>query len=826
MSNTMIRDHRPATMGTGMVISNRLFELRDDILAIQSCIKEVFAHEGAVHCVSWKFPGLCAAELDIQDLIARYTVTTRDPHHSAVSKASLLELIVDRILLLAFALVYRANFETGKVPETTKDSHFQGTCTFSVLFELQNIISQLHENIQDHKIKLAEQVNANKAILLQLNTQAEQSSLLKEVLRTLDPNQGSSSDSRPQSWDTLFSKIYSAAAVTEECSKVTLIKPIMRDRLIQTTDTAMAPLSCDGCGQLKRALAKLNAVICDLSLPTVVQPDTIEGKKLSQVEDLTSGSGNQTDAASSPFMSTKSSMEWLQNHTDLIVHLSRLLNITQKELVAFKEGEKLAQEKIVLERQQAEEKLRVETARLRLQHEEILSIQQAEKVAIAQDYAEKLAHLQSMLELQRVESQSQLDEIIRKARAELHAVNESMTEKVKSHETAVRLLEGEKLAWKERARAEAIAHEAIQKENIELVGKMASLEKERQDIAKHRDMLNNEIRLVTEDIIAKEIKMKKMELDNQALEKRLNTVQTSHLRLLRNSLHNITIDDESDDDDIDDDDIDDDDDDNVDEEKRVDVTGDGISSVLVQKEPGSIKIKAAKRVKKGQKRKLSVAAEGISSEDNRRSSTGSNDDLEPIDAYASMIKANEKMKRMLKKYQKQLAAVTTAPSKSQRGSKDITISTAPEIGAVKARTSLGQVRHEHGRDQVDRRDSVLNDAASRRRSTGRLEIIPDLDADEVDAERTGQADPTTITQGQRGQKGTRLRAIKPTDSRAPVDNGSIIHDYAPSPSEPFFLKKPTPMWRKGPGESTLKKHPEIQPINPTDAGDRPKGGRK
>jgi hypothetical protein len=36
---------------------------------------------------------------------------------------------------------------------------------------------------------------------------------------------------------------------------------------------------------------------------------------------------------------------------------------------------------------------------------------------------------------------------------------------------------------------------------------MVSLEKERQDIAKHRDMLNNEIRLVTEDIIAKEIKV-------------------------------------------------------------------------------------------------------------------------------------------------------------------------------------------------------------------------------------------------------------------------------------------------------------------------------
>jgi hypothetical protein len=49
----------------------------------------------------------------------------------------------------------------GKVPEMTKDSHFQGTCTFSVLFELQNIISQLHENIQDHKIKLVGKVQSN-----------------------------------------------------------------------------------------------------------------------------------------------------------------------------------------------------------------------------------------------------------------------------------------------------------------------------------------------------------------------------------------------------------------------------------------------------------------------------------------------------------------------------------------------------------------------------------------------------------------------------------------------------------------------------------------
>ena len=86
-----------------------------------------------MHCISWKFPGLCAAELDVQgqhnittihfctelnpvvaaDLVQRYTISTRDPHHVSVAKGALLELMIDRMLLLAFALVHNSNLERG-----------------------------------------------------------------------------------------------------------------------------------------------------------------------------------------------------------------------------------------------------------------------------------------------------------------------------------------------------------------------------------------------------------------------------------------------------------------------------------------------------------------------------------------------------------------------------------------------------------------------------------------------------------------------------------------------------------------------------------------
>ncbi len=114
----------------------RLDQLRDDILEIQvglavSLLGVISSAEIRQDCVQplWRSPlhlvevprPLCLRagcqwlqmltffrSLILRDLVERYSVTTRDPHHLAVAKASLLELIIDRVLLLSFALVHHS----------------------------------------------------------------------------------------------------------------------------------------------------------------------------------------------------------------------------------------------------------------------------------------------------------------------------------------------------------------------------------------------------------------------------------------------------------------------------------------------------------------------------------------------------------------------------------------------------------------------------------------------------------------------------------------------------------------------------------------------
>ena len=78
------------------------------------------------------------------------------------------------------------------------DSHFQGTCSFDVLYELQRTISLLHDTIHNLKAQLValvhmsapfthagqtEESSKAQVLALQLNTENEQCQLLKEARR-------------------------------------------------------------------------------------------------------------------------------------------------------------------------------------------------------------------------------------------------------------------------------------------------------------------------------------------------------------------------------------------------------------------------------------------------------------------------------------------------------------------------------------------------------------------------------------------------------------------------------------------------------------------
>nr|XP_007973583.2 coiled-coil domain-containing protein 157 isoform X2 [Chlorocebus sabaeus] len=74
--------------------------LRTDLTDLQGAIVDVFSRAGPVHFPSWKFPDRMACDLDMVALLEHYDHVPGDPEFTQLSHAVLLELVIDRLLLL------------------------------------------------------------------------------------------------------------------------------------------------------------------------------------------------------------------------------------------------------------------------------------------------------------------------------------------------------------------------------------------------------------------------------------------------------------------------------------------------------------------------------------------------------------------------------------------------------------------------------------------------------------------------------------------------------------------------------------------------------
>ncbi|NXV21252.1 CC157 protein, partial [Cepphus grylle] len=74
--------------------------LRADLRDLQAAITDVSSRAGAVRFPSWKFPDKVSCELDLVALLERYSYAENDPEFTQHSHVVLLELVIDRLLLL------------------------------------------------------------------------------------------------------------------------------------------------------------------------------------------------------------------------------------------------------------------------------------------------------------------------------------------------------------------------------------------------------------------------------------------------------------------------------------------------------------------------------------------------------------------------------------------------------------------------------------------------------------------------------------------------------------------------------------------------------
>ncbi|XP_075372082.1 coiled-coil domain-containing protein 157 isoform X7 [Mycteria americana] len=74
--------------------------LRADLRDLQAAIADVSSRAGAVRFPSWKFPDKVSCDLDLAALLERYSYAENDPEFTQHSHVVLLELVIDRRLLL------------------------------------------------------------------------------------------------------------------------------------------------------------------------------------------------------------------------------------------------------------------------------------------------------------------------------------------------------------------------------------------------------------------------------------------------------------------------------------------------------------------------------------------------------------------------------------------------------------------------------------------------------------------------------------------------------------------------------------------------------
>ncbi|XP_037734242.1 coiled-coil domain-containing protein 157 isoform X1 [Chelonia mydas] len=79
---------------------NCMESLRKDITDLQGTIIDVFSRAGAVRYPSWKFPNKVSCDLDLVALLEHYDYVENDPEFTQHSHVMLLELVIDRLLLL------------------------------------------------------------------------------------------------------------------------------------------------------------------------------------------------------------------------------------------------------------------------------------------------------------------------------------------------------------------------------------------------------------------------------------------------------------------------------------------------------------------------------------------------------------------------------------------------------------------------------------------------------------------------------------------------------------------------------------------------------
>ncbi|KAJ8285821.1 hypothetical protein GJAV_G00031290 [Gymnothorax javanicus] len=209
--------------------------LRKDLIDLQGAVVEVFTRTGPVRFPSWKFPDKLSCNLDMEELLDQYDFVEGDEEFSQHSHIVLLELVIDRLVLLLQSFSAHAELALGShkniIPQNTP-----GSIGLVAKRYWSNIalLCRVLQNVRQEKSKENGEVSDEKA-----NKHMKQSSSGSRPCTPSRAQDHISTDTRTVSSQTVSSALVPCTA----CARVQLSLREVSDALVELCQSQGLPSS-------------------------------------------------------------------------------------------------------------------------------------------------------------------------------------------------------------------------------------------------------------------------------------------------------------------------------------------------------------------------------------------------------------------------------------------------------------------------------------------------------------------------------------------------------------------------------------------------------
>lgn len=266
-------NHPPETTRPSVgvaAVRNAIQHVQDEIDTSQAQLAR-----GPAHCPSWRFPCACGSDLDVDGIMKRFAYVGPDPRHAMVAKVAMLEMLVDRLMLLSSVTLHRFpepgggdTSAVGWAPRESMRSSPEPVAAFVQLCQSAVQSVEVARRLASRAEGLAATVEERERDLAEAG---EKIVLLQQVLRRLDPAVASTDPddgSAPaEGWDALIDKIERAArsARTNEVLAATQVPFGRRNAGCMTEPTLVHP-ACRACAGLRAGVARVANTIAEFGL--------------------------------------------------------------------------------------------------------------------------------------------------------------------------------------------------------------------------------------------------------------------------------------------------------------------------------------------------------------------------------------------------------------------------------------------------------------------------------------------------------------------------------------------------------------------------------